>query len=73
MKKFLHLFLSLFIITILFFNFKGISNQTSATPIQTQIDKTGEAHKENWREALMEFADEDDTLDSLDYVPEFLK
>lgn len=73
MKKILPLFLGLFIIGTIFFNFRNTPIQISASPIQQSIDENGEINKRDWREALMEFGDEDDTLDSLDYVPEFVR
>jgi hypothetical protein len=71
MKKILPLFLGLFIIAAILFNFRNTLSQPAT--IEKSVDEIGEIHRDNWREALLEFGDEDDTLDSLDYVPDFLR
>ena len=74
MKKILPLFLIIFTVGFLVFNFKFSSNQTIASPTVKETVNDGTLiHKANWEEALLEFGDEDDTLDSLDYVPDFLR
>lgn len=67
MKRFFAITLIIFfIITLFYINFNYHNSNYS-------IDKIEQIHKDNWKEALMEFGDEDDTLDSLDYVPEWIR
>lgn len=73
MKKFLPIFLGIILIGLFYFNSSSIISEQSPPSIEEiKIKKDGTIMKNDFREALMEFGDEDDTLDSLDYVPEFL-
>lgn len=76
MKKFLPIILILAVGFFIFLNFNTPVNETKAetlSPIELQINQDGTRVKNDFREALLEFGDEDDTLDSLDYVPGFLR
>ena len=76
MKKYLVIVLVLFTVAALAFNLSDMASKTVGSPLLEEVgvrDEFGEMHKDNWREALLEFGDEADTLDSLDYVPEFLR
>lgn len=70
-KNFIIVFLLMFTGAFVIANFRT-DKKIEETKIEL-IDVTGDIHKANWEEALLEFGDEDDTLDSLDYVPEFLR
>lgn len=76
MKKFLSIFFILSVGLIIFFSSNKPEKQVNANTLSTielQMNQDGTRVKNDFREALLEFGDEDDTLDSLDYVPEFLK
>ena len=70
-KNFIIIFLLLFTISFLIANMRAYEKVEESKA--EEIDVTGDIHKANWEEALLEFGDEDDTLDSLEYVPEFIK
>lgn len=75
MKKFFIIFLLIFTVGSLFINLGSHNQMIEEQPstVELQMNKDGTRVKNDWIEGLMEFADEDDTLDSLDYVPEFLR
>lgn len=75
MKKFFIIFLLIFTLSSLLINLNSNMQTIEEQPsiIELQMNQDGTIVKNDWIEGLMEFADEDDTLDSLNYVPEFLR